>query len=39
MVAELKGLYKIVETVHGNLYIVQSLHGEKIPKALNEKYL
>ena len=31
--------YSIVEIVHGNSYFVQSLQGERLPKALNVKYL
>jgi hypothetical protein len=31
--------YKVVGIVSGNSYFVQSLQGEKLPKALNGKYL
>jgi len=34
-----EGPYNIVEIVPGNSYFVQSLQGEKLPKALNGKYL
>jgi hypothetical protein len=34
-----EGPYSIVEIVPGNSYFVQSLQGEKLPKALNGKYL
>lgn len=34
-----EGPYKIVQIVPGNSYFVQSLQGEKLPKALNGRYL
>ena len=34
-----EGPYKVVEIVPGNSYFVQSLQGERLPKALNGKYL
>ena len=34
-----EGPYSIVEIVPGNSYFVQSLQREKLPKALNGKYL
>ena len=34
-----EGPYSIVEIVPRNSYFVQSLQGEKLPKALNGKYL
>ncbi len=34
-----EGPYKILKIVHGNSYFVQSLQGEKLPKALNGRYL
>jgi hypothetical protein len=34
-----EGPYRIVQIVPGNSYFVQSLQGEKLPKALNGRYL
>ena len=33
------GPYKVIEIVPGNSYFVQNLHGERLPRALNGKYL
>jgi len=34
-----EGPYKVLEVVPGNSYLVQILQGEKLPRALNGKYL
>lgn len=34
-----EGRYKVMEIVPSNSYFVQSLQGDKLPKALNGKYL
>jgi len=34
-----EGPYKVLEVVPGNSYLVQTLQGEKLPRALNGKYL
>ena len=34
-----KGLYKIVKVVAGNLYMMESLQGTRLPRTLNGKYL
>jgi hypothetical protein len=34
-----KGSYKIVKVITGNSYMLETLRGEHLPKALNERYL
>ena len=34
-----EGPYKIVRVIHGNAYMVETLQGESLPKALNGRYL
>ena len=34
-----EGPYKVIEIVPGNSYVVQNLQGDRLPKALNGKYL
>jgi hypothetical protein len=34
-----KGPYRIEEVISGNFYMVQSVQGTSLPRALNEKYL
>ena len=34
-----EGPYKIVKDIFGNSYIVEALQGERLPRALNGRYL
>ena len=34
-----EGSYKIVKVIFGNSYIVETLQGERLPRALNGRYL
>jgi hypothetical protein len=34
-----EGLYKIVNVIFGNSYMVETMQGERLPRALNGRYL
>ena len=31
--------YKIIKVISGNSYMVETVHGERLPRAINERYL
>ena len=39
MVAKWEGPYKIIKVISGNSYMMETVQGEHLPRAINARYL